>query len=116
MKVSTIKNVTIEFLPPNTTLKLQPLDQGIIWSFKTEYHKELVQRLISVIEDGEKPPSITVLGAMRIVSYAWNCVMEKIIKKCFKKAGFKQSCTVGEEHLKEIEEQLAEETIKLKIL
>ena len=41
-----------EFLPQNTTLKLQPLDQGIILSFKAEYHKEFVQKLISVIGNG----------------------------------------------------------------
>lgn len=106
----TTKNVTVKFLPPNTTSKLQPLDQGIIRSFKAEYRKALVQKLISAIEDGEKLPSITVLDAMRMVDYAWSCVTEKTIKNCFKKAGFEQSCTVGEQHLKETEEQPAEET------
>ena len=37
----TMENITVEFLTPNTTLKLQPLDQGIIWSFKAEYCKEI---------------------------------------------------------------------------
>ena len=32
---------------------------------------------------------------------------KKNIKNCFKKAGFEQSCTVGEQHLKEVEEQPA---------
>ena len=63
-----------------------------------------------MIEDGKKLPSITVLDAMRMVHYAWSCVMEKVIKNCFKKTGFEQSCTVREEHLKEIEEQATEET------
>ena len=49
-----MKNLTVEFLPPNITSKLQPLNQGIIWSFKAEYHEELVQKLISVIENREK--------------------------------------------------------------
>ena len=47
---------------PNTTLKFQPLDQGIIQSFKGEYRKELVQKLIRVIEDEEKHPSINCFG------------------------------------------------------
>ena len=47
---------------------------------------------------------------LKIVDYALSCVIKKTIKNCFKKAEFEQSCTVREEHLKEIEEQLAEET------
>ena len=70
----------IEFLPPNTISKLQHLNyiEGIIWSFKAEYSKELVQKLIIAIEDGEKLPSIIVLDVMRMVDYAWSCVMEKL--------------------------------------
>ena len=37
-------------------------------------------------------------------------VTEKTIKNCFKKAGFEQSCAVGEKHQKKIEEQPAQET------
>ena len=54
--LSTMENVTVEFLCRNTTSKLQPLDQGIIRSFKTEYRKELVQKF-SAIEGGEKLPA-----------------------------------------------------------
>ena len=34
-----LKNVRLEFLPPNVTSVLQPLDAGIIKSFKTKYRK-----------------------------------------------------------------------------
>lgn len=77
------KNVTIQFLSPHTTSKLQPLDQGIIRSFKVEYRKELVRKLINAVEDGEKLPSITVLDAMRMTDYAWRCVTEKNYKELF---------------------------------
>ena len=76
----TTENVTVEFLHPNTTSKLQPSDQGIIWSLKAEYRKELVQKLISATEDGEKLPNLTVLDPMKMVDYAWSCVTEKTIK------------------------------------
>jgi hypothetical protein len=33
-----LENVEVYFLPPNTTSKLQPMDSGIIMSFKQHYH------------------------------------------------------------------------------
>ena len=97
----------MKFQPLNTTPKLQPLDQGVIRSFKAGYPKELVQNLISAVEGGEKLPSITVMDAMRMVQTMLVAVTEKTIKNCLNKAGFEQSYAVGEKHQKKIEEQLA---------
>nr|CAI5870029.1 unnamed protein product [Callosobruchus analis] len=58
----TLENVKIIFLPPNTTSHCQPLDQGIIHSFKIAYRKFLIKRLKSV--------------------------SQATILKCFAKAGF----------------------------
>ena len=40
-KVSTLKNILLEFLPPNTTSLIQPMDQGIIKNLKYFCRKEL---------------------------------------------------------------------------
>ena len=40
--LESLTNIHVEFLPPNITAHLQPLDQGIINSFKTQYHKLLL--------------------------------------------------------------------------
>ncbi|GBO14136.1 Tigger transposable element-derived protein 6 [Araneus ventricosus] len=42
--------VKVVFLPPNTTSKLQPLDQGIIRSFKVFYRKERVKKVVDSID------------------------------------------------------------------
>ena len=52
-------NVRIKWLPPNTTSHWQPLDQGVIASFKLQYRKQFVVYLIRQY-DTEKDPFKTV--------------------------------------------------------
>ena len=49
-----LTNIHVEFLPANNTLKLQPLDQGIIKNFKVHYRAEIVSRLMDSIDKGSK--------------------------------------------------------------
>ena len=44
-----LKAVKLVFLPPNTTAKLQPCDQGIIQNLKVHYRKYLLLKLIVAI-------------------------------------------------------------------
>jgi hypothetical protein len=44
-------NMTLVFLPPNVTSIVQPLDQGIITSFKIQYRKKLLWWLLSQYDD-----------------------------------------------------------------
>lgn len=84
---SQLKFVRVEFMPPNTTSKLQPLDQGIIQNFKVKYRHEVVKKCIAEI-DGGTNPSVNLLEAMRMAYKAWNCVEQKTIANCFRKARF----------------------------
>lgn len=47
----TLKNITLEFLPPNTTSLTQPLDMGIIKNLKTKYRAKLVNFVLEKIEE-----------------------------------------------------------------
>lgn len=87
--VPKLKNVKVEFLPPNTTSKLQPLDQGVIKNFKVLYRKEVVRQFLHDLED-KNPTKISVLDAMWMASKAWNNVTAKTIENCFLKSGFKR--------------------------
>ncbi len=44
-----LQNLRVEFLPPNATSKLQPLDQGIIKVLKQYYCKRLVLETINLL-------------------------------------------------------------------
>lgn len=87
-----MKSVRVEFLPPNTTSKLQPMDQGIIKNFKSLYRKEVVRRMARDLDEGKKT-SIDVLQAMRMTDKAWRKVTAATIKNCFGHCGFSSSTT-----------------------
>nr|XP_022909165.1 tigger transposable element-derived protein 1-like [Onthophagus taurus] len=48
------ENVKIEFLPPNTTSLIQPLDQGIIAAFKAYYTRITFKKLLDSLESDSK--------------------------------------------------------------
>lgn len=85
--IPTCQAVKVKFLPPNTTSKSQPLDQGIIKTFKTLYRKEIVRKIISDMDD-EKSTVIEILQAMRIVDKTWRNVTTTTIVNCFRSCGF----------------------------
>ena len=68
-----IPHIIIKFLPPNTTSRLQPCDQGILRSLKAHYRQRLVKRLILSVEAGEEL-KISVLDAMHWLRCAWDNV------------------------------------------
>ncbi|XP_025831101.1 tigger transposable element-derived protein 4-like [Agrilus planipennis] len=70
----------------NTTSKLQPLDQGIIRTFKRIYHREVVKHTLTCFEENINP-EINVLLA-KFARRAWYTVCDVTVKNCFKHAGF----------------------------
>ena len=78
-------NIKIVFLPKNTTSRLQPLDAGIIQSFKTKYQKKLIRYVIARINDdltaSEIAKCIDILQAITWVADSWKEVSVETIKK-----------------------------------
>ncbi|CAK9825672.1 Tigger transposable element-derived protein 1 [Anthophora retusa] len=56
------ENVQVLFLPPNTTSLIQPLDQGIIATFKTYYIKRTFQYILDTLD---RDKTLTVIDAWK---------------------------------------------------
>ncbi|GBO27800.1 hypothetical protein AVEN_123474-1 [Araneus ventricosus] len=79
------------FLPPNTTLKLQPLDHGVIKCFKMEY-RQCALRHVNARMDGcesasELSKKISVGDALDCIKTSWKKIGQELIAKCFVSCG-----------------------------
>lgn len=82
-----LKNINLVFLPPNTTAKLQPMDQGVIRSFKVHYRRLMILKIIENMEEKKIHLQMTVLDAIRFMKRAWSNVSQTTIRNSFKKSG-----------------------------
>ena len=60
-----LEAVELVSLPPNTTSKTQPMDQGVIRSLKAKDRKKIIQRLIRAVDMKKPFPKTSILDAMR---------------------------------------------------
>ena len=91
-KPITLKATELVYLPPNTTSVIQPCDQGIIRSFKINYRRRLMNKLLvwmdvkCTINDFK----IDLLEAIYLCCGAWNDVSPTLIANSFHHAGFRK--------------------------
>ena len=92
-------NVKIQFFSPNTTSKLQPMDQGIIQAMKLKYRKLQLRKMVAAMEKNKTVcasqllKEVDILQAIYWLKQAWDDVKEETITKCFKMCGFKDRTT-----------------------
>jgi hypothetical protein len=79
-----LQNTTIRFLPPNTTSRIQPMDAGIIMSFKRHYRSQFVKWLLEQYESRTNQNNLDVLTAIQFIVNAWNNVTSMAIFNCFR--------------------------------
>ncbi|XP_036599100.1 tigger transposable element-derived protein 1-like [Trichosurus vulpecula] len=89
-------NVRVEFLPKNTSALIQPMNQGVITTFKAFYLKRTLCQLIQETDGEEKPTirefwrSYNIMTAVDNIAEAWqelkpstmNAVWKKIWPEC----------------------------------
>lgn len=84
------ENIRVEYMPPNTTSLIQPLDQGIIAAFKKVYLKNSYQKLLKDIEEKNlfiqaAWKNFNILDAVKMVGRAVKQLTESTLKNCWRK-------------------------------
>jgi hypothetical protein len=85
-------NVRVEFLPPNTTAFLQPMDAGVIAAFKVAYRGRQLRWVYDKIKRGDKIDKnvykVDQLQAMQWSKEIWHDLQEKAtVQNCFRHTG-----------------------------
>lgn len=78
-----LESIKVEFLPPNCTSKVQPMDAGIIAAFKRHYCWYHYQHALDRDEEGEQNIyKVDQLTAMHWCHAAWNEISSQTIANC----------------------------------
>jgi transposase len=96
-----LTNVTVRFLPPNTTSRIQPMDAGIIAAFKKRYRSFQLQHALALDDAGEPDIfKVDILQGIRWALAAWTRISRDTISNCWKHSGISTSndiATVSDE-------------------
>ncbi|KAL4140815.1 hypothetical protein PRNP1_015095 [Phytophthora ramorum] len=92
MREIALTNVKIQKLPPNTSAYLQPLDAGIIASFKARFRSLQIDRAIERFHSGEDVDGrliykIDQLQAMKWSQELWVTMLAATVAHCWQKTG-----------------------------
>ena len=95
-----VNNVRLEFFPPNCTNLIQPLNLGVIQSFKFAFRTQFVPKALCMLkndklEDASKC-KINVIEAMQIILSSWNSITNVCLKNALHKAEFQVNQLVDE--------------------
>ena len=116
--VPRLKNVTVRFLPANTTSMLQPCDQGITQSMKAIFQTNLCRRILELIETMEDDDKISahevvkkvdMLQAMKMLAATWKAVKMKTVINCWRKGGFSKDQEAEVQHVQDVMIEIPED-------
>jgi len=84
-----LTHVEVAFLPPNTTSHLQPLDAGVIKSFKAHYKRNYCRHILKLFEEGKdiNKEKVNIKEAVDYLADAWENVSSDTIFNCWVKTG-----------------------------
>lgn len=86
--ISSMKVTEIEYLPPNTTSVLQPMDQGIIKNLKVLYRSRLLHHHVILCLDSQMKYNVDLMSIVSILADALKAVSADALGNYFHRAGF----------------------------
>ena len=104
-----LQALKVVFLLPNTTSILQPLDQGVIRSFKAHYRRKMVEWILNAMESEPSANAraiskkISLLDSILTVDQAWRAVKSDGIVNCWRKEGLLFQATPEEDTANDVE-------------
>ena len=111
-----LPNVTICWLPPNSTAQTQPLDQGIIRTFKAHYRKRWLCYMLDQFNQELNPlRTMNVLKAVRWSIQSWQAVTTESVTNCWKRSGLISSlgCLLDQPSDQAVEQELTQLIVTL---
>lgn len=82
-----LTNITLLYLPLNTTSKLQPLNQGIIAAFKAAYRRQYADYMVQYFNrHSEAPQTLNIRSAIYLMADTWESIPTSAISNCWKRA------------------------------
>uniref|UniRef100_A0A1E1XKZ6 Putative tick transposon n=1 Tax=Amblyomma sculptum TaxID=1581419 RepID=A0A1E1XKZ6_AMBSC len=89
-----LSNIELHYFPANCTSLIQPLDKGVINSFKCCYRRRLIQKILLDIRL-EREMKIDIYQAVEMLAASWQEVRAEVIRNCFLKAGIAINAQAG---------------------
>jgi len=110
-----LENITLVFLDPNTTSVCQPLDQGIIKTFKTIYRSKILHTYIDADDEG-RSVDINLKMGMEWIVESWKDMKITTFVNCFKKSGIMSNPHLAQDAIElNVELNVAEELQELEV-
>jgi DDE superfamily endonuclease len=82
-----LEHVAVEYLAPSMTAHIQPLDGGIISTFKAHYRKLFLAHLIDQYDANMPFQKLDIKSAIYFLADAWHNVTPATIKNCRDRVG-----------------------------
>lgn len=100
-------NFEVQFLPPNVTATLQPMDQGVIVKMKKIYRKQLLRRLLLTENDEESVvhciKKMNIKDSIYMLSDAWDTLTKTNLQRAWNKL-WPEEQSAGEEDVNDNED------------